>query len=161
MQKSLYVRSGSRYRVAKSVEILEAAAFCTARQYEAGRPQLGSPADARNFLIGQLRHCLEEFFSIVFLDNNARVIGFEKSYRGTIDAAVVHSREIVRDVLDRNATYVILAHNHPSGIARPSHADESLTKRLSSALDLIDVRILDHVIVGEYDCFSFSENGLL
>lgn len=161
MQKTLYVRSGSRYRVAKGVEILEAAAFCKARAYEADRPKLASPEDAQSFLIGQLRHCLEEFFCIVFLDNHMRVIGFEKAFRGTVDAAVVHAREVVRDVLDRNAAYVILAHNHPLGLAQPSDADMLLTKRLRQALDLIDVRVLDHVIVGEFACFSFSENGLL
>lgn len=161
MQKTLYVRSGSRYRIAKGVEILEAAAYCAARAYEANRPQLASPAEAQSFLVGQLRHCLEEYFCMVFLDAQMRVIGFEKSFRGTVDAAIVHPREIVRDVLDRNAAAVILAHNHPSGYAQPSQADEALTKRLRAALDLIDVRVLDHIIVGESACFSFAESGLL
>lgn len=161
MQKTLYVRSGTRYRVAKSVEILEAAAFCTARTYEASRPQLGSPADSQRFLIGQLAHCQEEFFCVLYLDATFRVIGFEKMFRGTIDSATVHPREVVREVIDRNAAAVILAHNHPSGIALPSTNDEKITQRLVKALDLIDVRILDHVIVGERGCYSFSEHGLL
>lgn len=161
MSKSMYVRSGSRYRVAKGVEILEAAAFVEALKIEGSRERIPAPAAAMSFLAGQLRHCLEEFFCILYLDATSRVIAFEKAFRGTIDASVVHTREIVREVLDRNAHSVVLAHNHPSGIARPSDADRRVTQKMKAALQLIDVQVLDHIIVGETECFSFAEHGLL
>lgn len=161
MYKSLFIRSGSRYRLAKGVEILEAAAHVQARTYEAARPQLLSPADAQAFLIGQLRHCVEEYFCVLYLDNQMRVISFEKAFRGTIDGSSVHPREIVREVLDRNAASVIIAHNHPSGYPYPSDPDRMITLRMQNVFAMIDVRLLDHVIVGDVDCYSFAESGEL
>jgi len=111
--------------------------------------------------MGQLRHCQEEHFCMLFLDAHHRVIAFEKLFRGTVDGATVHAREVVREVLERGAASVILAHNHPSGVVEPSYADEMITQRLTKALELIDVRIIDHVIVGQSACYSFAENGLL
>ena len=161
MEKTLYIRSGSRYRPAKGVEILEAASYVKAREFEASRPQLIESAQAQTFLIGQLRHCLEEYFGVVYLDKQMRVISFEKAFRGTIDGSSVHPREIIREVLDRNAASVIIAHNHPSGYPQPSDPDLVITQRLASVLAMIDVRIIDHIIVGANVCFSFAESGLL
>ncbi len=100
---------------------------------------------------------LQEVFAIVFLDNRHRVIAYEELFYGTIDGASVHPREIVRKALEHNAAAVILAHNHPSGIAEPSTADERLTSRVREALGLIDVRVLDHIIVGGDTTYSFAE----
>lgn len=122
---------------------------------------LGSPDDTRRFLTARLRQYPHEVFACLFLDNRHRVIAFEELFRGTIDAASVYPREVVRRTLDHNAAAVILAHNHPSGVAEPSRADESLTRRLRDALALVDVRVLDHVVIGDGEAVSFAERGLL
>ncbi|HEV2700046.1 MAG TPA: JAB domain-containing protein, partial [Steroidobacteraceae bacterium] len=94
-------------------------------------------------------------------DTRHRLIAFEELFRGTIDGASVHPREVVRQTLARNSAAVILAHNHPSGVAEPSQADELITQRLRDALALVDVRVLYHLIVGGDRCMSFAERGLL
>ncbi|MQM39417.1 hypothetical protein KBTX_03443 [wastewater metagenome] len=122
---------------------------------------LTSPDDTRLFLTARLRHQPAEVFAALFLDNRHRVIAFEELFRGTIDAAQVHPREVVRRALAHNAAAVIVAHNHPSGVAEPSRADEQITRRLRDALALVDVRVLDHVVVGDGEVVSFAERGLL
>ncbi|VAW93941.1 UPF0758 family protein, partial [hydrothermal vent metagenome] len=96
-----------------------------------------------------------------FLDTRHRVIEFEELFRGTIDGASVHPREVLRRALAHNAAAVILAHNHPSGIAEPSRADRHITERLTDALALVDVRVLDHLVVGDGEVVSFAERGWL
>jgi DNA repair protein RadC len=122
---------------------------------------LSGPDCTRRFLLAQLRDRPYEVFCCLFLDNRHRLLAFEEIFRGTIDGANVHPREVVRQTLLHNAASVIIAHNHPSGVVDPSQADEGVTKRLRQALALVDVRLLDHVIVGDGQCFSFSEAGLL
>jgi DNA repair protein RadC len=122
---------------------------------------LQSVADTRRYLTARLRHEPHEVFACLFLDNRHRVITFEELFHGTIDGASVHPRQIVRRALYHNAAALILAHNHPSGIAEPSRADEQITLRLKEALALIDVRVLDHMIVGDGQVVSFAERGLL
>lgn len=122
---------------------------------------LESPRATRIFLNAQLRDRPYEVFCCLFLDNRHRLIAFEELFRGTIDGASVHPREVVRDALARNAAAVILAHNHPSGNAEPSQADELITARLRDALALVDIRVLDHLIVGDGTCISLAERGLL
>ncbi|NOX42705.1 MAG: hypothetical protein GXP19_03095, partial [Gammaproteobacteria bacterium] len=102
-----------------------------------------------------------EVFGCLYLDNRHSVIRFEALFRGTIDGASVHTREVVKQALKYNAAAVIFTHNHPSGIAEPSSADEALTRRLIDALKLVDIRVLDHIIVGNGCSFSFAERGLL
>ncbi|MDX9768348.1 MAG: DNA repair protein RadC [Ectothiorhodospiraceae bacterium] len=121
---------------------------------------LTSPDDTRRYLAARLRDHPHEVFAILFLDNRHRVIAFEELFQGTIDGASVHPREVVRRVLAHNAAAVILAHNHPSGVAEPSAADARITQRLKDALALIDVRVLDHLIVGD-ESVSLAERGLL
>ncbi|MGD2053985.1 MAG: DNA repair protein RadC [Gammaproteobacteria bacterium] len=121
---------------------------------------LCSPDDTRNYLAAELRACPHEVFACLFLDNRNRVLVFEKLFYGTIDGASVYPREVVRRVIDNNAAAVIFAHNHPSGVAEPSSADRQITQRLTEALALIDVRVLDHMIVGD-EVMSFAERGLL
>jgi DNA repair protein RadC len=122
---------------------------------------LSNPRATREFLRVRLRDLPHEVFCCVYLDNRNRVIGFEELFRGTIDGASVHPREVVKEALARNAAAVILAHNHPSGIPEPSQADELITRRLKDALSLVDIRVLDHLVVGDAVCESFAERGLL
>lgn len=122
---------------------------------------LSNPAQTRDFIAVHLRHHHQEVFACIFLDNHHRVITFEKLFFGTIDGAAVYPREVVKRALNHNAAAIIVAHNHPSGVAEPSHADRNITQRLSQALNLIDVRLLDHIIVGDGVTTSFTELGLL
>ncbi|HEY4873598.1 MAG TPA: DNA repair protein RadC [Steroidobacteraceae bacterium] len=122
---------------------------------------LTAPETTRAFLMTQLRDRSYEVFCCLHLDNRHRLIFFEELFRGTIDGASVHPREVVKQALAHNAAAVIFAHNHPSGIAEPSHADELITRRLKDALALVDIRVLDHFIVGDGICMSFAERGLL
>ncbi len=122
---------------------------------------LENPDTTRRFLGSRLRHLKYEVFACLFLDNRHRVIAFEELFNGTIDGASVHPREVVRRVLHFNAAAVILAHNHPSGVSEPSRADVQLTRRLVDALALVDVRVLDHFIVGDGPGVSFAERGLI
>jgi len=124
-------------------------------------PSLTSPRAARDFLIARLRDREHEVFCCLFLDSRHRLISFEELFRGTVDGASVHPREVVKQALARNATAVILAHNHPSGIAEPSQADEIITTRLRDALALVDIRVLDHLIVGDGTCTSLAERGIV
>ena len=121
---------------------------------------LQSPETVRKFLTLKMRNYPHEVFACLFLDNQHRLIAFEELFRGTIDGASVHPREVVKRVLHHNAAAVILVHNHPSGASEPSHADRNITEELKSALALIDVRILDHFVVGER-VTSFTESNLL
>ena len=122
---------------------------------------LNSSLDTKHYLQAQLRDRESEVFCCLFLDNRHRVLAFEELFRGTLNGTAVYPREIVKRALKLNAAAVILAHNHPSGVAEPSRADELLTSRLKEALTLVDVRLLDHLIVGDGETVSFSERGLL
>jgi len=120
-----------------------------------------TPQEVKDFLKMKLAELPHEVFAVLFLDNRHRLIHYEEMFRGTIDAAAVHPREVVKAALKHNCATLILAHNHPSGVPEPSRADEAMTRRLCDALGLIDVRVLDHVIVGGTDTTSFAESGLL
>ena len=125
------------------------------------KPALGSPSDTRNFLLAQMRDLTREQFACIWLDSQHRVLRFETLFQGTLDSAAVYPREVVKAALNCNAAAVILAHNHPSGIAEPSSADRLLTDRLQTALATIDVQLLDHMVVGQGVVISFAERGLL
>ena len=118
-------------------------------------------ADTRRFLCARLRHHPYEVFAALFLDNRHRLIVYEELFRGSVAGASVHPREVVRRCLQHNAAAVVFAHNHPSGVAEPSRADREITERLRDALALIDVRVLDHFVVGDGEPVSFAERGLL
>lgn len=115
----------------------------------------------KNYCVLKLAEKESEVFSCLFLDNRHRLIKFEEMFHGTIDGAKIYPREVVKAALRHNAAAVIFAHNHPSGLPEPSRADEIITKRLNDALALVDVRVLDHIIVGGRDTVSFAERGLL
>jgi DNA repair protein RadC len=124
-------------------------------------PALLSPCATRSFLVAQLRDRPYEVFCCLHLDSRHRLIAFEELFRGTIDGASVHPREVVRQALAHNAAALIFAHNHPSGVAEPSQADELITQRLKEALALVDIRVLDHIVIAGPEVLSFAERGIL
>ena len=135
----------------------------TARKLIAARFTRGtlltSPAESKDYLISQLAGLEHEVFACLFLDNRHRVIEFRQLFRGTIDGCTVHPREVVKAALLLNAAAVIFAHNHPSGVAEPSRADERSPRRLVDALALVEVRVLDHIVVGGALRRSVSRSG--
>ena len=143
-----------------SVDIIGMAKNLLAEQFQRDT-EISSPADSRDYLISQLADLEHEVFAVLFLDNRHRVISFDHLFNGTIDGASVHPREVVKRALRHNAAAVILTHNHPSGVPEPSQADQALTRRLKDALALVDVRVLDHIVVGGVETVSFAERGLI
>lgn len=123
--------------------------------------QFESPDAVKNYLRLRVADREHEVFGMLMMDTRHRLIEDVEMFRGTIDGASVHPREVVKEAIRWNAAAVIFAHNHPSGVAEPSQADLRITKRLQDALNLIDVRVLDHIIVGEQDGTSFAERGLI
>lgn len=139
--------------------VLEMSRRYLAEKVRRGDP-LADPDAVRHYLTAKLRDYRSEVFACLFLDNRHRLIQYEEMFYGTVDGASVYPREVVRRALHHNAAAVIFAHNHPSGVAEPSDADERITQRLREALRLIDVRVLDHFVVGD-QVVSFAERGLL
>jgi len=150
-----------RYREATVNEVLEQASIYAQERYDMRGTKIGSPQDTNRFLLKAIGALQSERFSAIFLDNRHRVISFETLFNGTIDGTSVYPREVVKRVLEHNAAAVIFSHNHPSGNPEPSQADERITKRLKAALDLVDCRVLDHIIVAGENCTSFANRGLL
>jgi len=122
---------------------------------------LTSSAATRRYLLARYRHYDHEVFSCVFLNNQHHVVKFEEMFRGTIDGAAVYPREVVKRSLHHNAAAVIFAHNHPSGVAEPSQADLAITSRLQQALGTVDIRVLDHLVIGAGSVVSLAERNLL
>ena len=122
---------------------------------------LTCPAHTSRYLCARLRSRPHEVFACLFLDNRHRVICFEEMFRGTIDGASVHPREVAKRALELNAAALIAAHNHPSGVAEPSRSDRVITRKLHDALALVDVRLLDHFVIGDGEVVSFAERGWL
>ena len=120
-----------------------------------------APGAVVDFLLAQLGHSQREIFGVLFLDSQHRLISWEKLFFGTIDAANVYPREVVVRALHHNAAAVIFAHNHPSGVAEPSCADQQITSRLQKALELVDIRVLDHLVVGGGSAISLAQRGML
>lgn len=120
-----------------------------------------SPSDTETFLLAKLRDRPHEVFCCLYLDNRHRVLGFEELFRGTIDGTSVYPREVVKQALSVNAAAIILAHNHPSGVAEPSQADERITKRVKMALELVDIRLLDHLVIGDGTTTSLASRGMI
>lgn len=144
--------------------ILKALPELARRYYEQSLPagqQIRSPADTEAFLMARLRDLPHELFCCLYLDNRHCIISFEELFRGTIDGTSVYPREVVKQALAVNAAAVILAHNHPSGVAEPSQADERITRRLKSALELVDIRLLDHLVIGDGTSTSLASRGML
>ena len=129
-------------------DIIDLAKKLVSNQLLLSNKPLTSPSETKDFLALHLGGLEHETFTVIFLDNRHRVISIEFMFRGTIDGASVYPREVVKEALKHNAAAVILAHNHPSGVAEPSISDKNITQRLKDALNLVDVRILDHFVFG-------------
>ena len=145
---------------AEIVAVMELARRSLAQRL-AQRTVLSSPQQVKDFLRLQLAHEGQEVFAVMFLDVQNQLLRFEEMFRGTLSQTSVYPREVVKRALALQASAVILAHNHPSGTAEPSRADEFLTQTLKQALQLIDVRVIDHLVVGGDQAISFAERGLL
>ena len=124
-------------------------------------PCFTSPGAVRDYLRVQLGPREHEVFACIWLDAQHRVLDYQELFRGTLTQTSVYPREVVKEALKRNSAAVIFAHNHPSGVAQPSHADELLTRTLKEALALVEVKVLDHFIVAGNQCLSFAERGLI
>jgi len=115
----------------------------------------------KHYFQAKMRDYPHEVFACIYLDNRNRIIQYDELFQGTLAGASVYPREVVKKALSHNAAAIIFAHNHPSGIAEPSQADKQITEQLRKALGLMDIRVLDHIIVGDGYCVSFTERGLL
>jgi DNA repair protein RadC len=145
---------------ASSEHIIAAAREHLSRRLRRGT-SLSSPQAARDFLAVRLGGREFESFCCLFLDNRHRLIEFVELFRGTLDSAAVYPREVVKEALKRNAAAVLLAHQHPSGVAEVSQADELITRKLVSALETVGIRVVDHLVVAGGEVVSFAEGGLL
>jgi len=163
--KPFIAQSRNNYRLEDNVvsrdDIVRVAKILIAMSMRKSASVLSRPKDVRDYLQLHLGHETDEHFWCLFLDNRHRVIAHEIVAHGTIDSAAVYPRVIVRKSLQHNAAAVIFAHNHPSGVAEPSDTDVRLTRRLTDALAMIDVRVMDHLIVGVSESTSLAERGLL
>ena len=145
----------------KERAILKRAARILEARVREGAVVLNAPSAVRQWLAVQFSGLEREVFGVLFLDAQNRLIDFEAMFTGTLTQTSVYPREVVKAALARNAAAVMFVHNHPSGMAEPSHADETLTQTLKQALALVDVRVLDHFIVGGSAVLSFAERGLI
>jgi DNA repair protein RadC len=158
--QELYVCDGRGFRSAAPEEVVRAARDYMTAKCRRGRP-MNSPRAVGDFLslkLGMLEH---EMFCVLLLDKRNRLIEYVELFRGTIDGASVHPREVVKLALAKNAASVVFAHPHPSGVAEPSQADELITQRLKDSLALVEIRVLDHFIVAGGDVISMAERGLV
>ncbi|MEZ5523561.1 MAG: DNA repair protein RadC [Pseudomonadales bacterium] len=140
--------------------VLEMARRHLAEQLQRG-DVINSPQQTEQFLLARLRSCQQEVFACLYLDSQHRLIRYQPHFFGTIDSASVYPRELVKSALACNAAALILAHNHPSGVAEPSPSDRSITEQICKAMALVDVRVLDHMVVGDGEVVSFAERGWL
>ncbi|MDP8984123.1 MAG: DNA repair protein RadC [Pseudomonadota bacterium] len=151
---------GNLLREASSNEIVAAARDIMSRKLRRGT-SMTSPKLVKDFLSVKLGSLEHETFCVMLLDKRHRLIEYVELFRGTIDGASVHPREVVKLALAKNAAAVLCAHPHPSGVAEPSQADELITQRLKAALNLVDIRVLDHLIIAGGDVLSMAEHGLI
>jgi len=159
--KTLYARDEQgQYQVATPAQILATARLSADRLLE-GRVSCNKPHLVKDFLIGKLAGMEHEVAACLFLDNQLALIEYQEMFNGTISQASVYPREIAKVALRLNAAAVVMAHNHPSGIAEPSDADRALTKHLKKSLNMLDVRLVDHIIVAGTRTASFAERGIL
>ena len=141
-------------------DIIKEALKCLKKRFRKGK-LITTPAETIDYLQLKLAEREYEVFCVMYLDNRHRLLCFEELFRGTVDSSHVYPREIVKLALQHNAAAVILAHNHPSGSAEPSVADQQITQRVKAALELVDIRVLDHIVIGAMETVSLAERGLL
>lgn len=147
-------------REATDAEIIQFAHKLLSRRFRKGR-SITSPEDSKDYLISKLAEREQEVFSVIFMDNKHRILSYEELFYGTIDAAAVYPREVVKRALALNAAALIVAHNHPSGDPEPSISDDQITNKLVQALKLVDIRLLDHIVVGAGECISYAQRGMI
>lgn len=147
------------YRSIDRDALIENARQCVLDKFKAGLT-ISNPAVAQSYLQTMLAGHDHEVFAVLFLNNRHQVLDYQEMFRGTIDGTSVYPREVVKEALAKNAAAVILVHNHPSGVAEPSQADERITRQLKAALQLVDIRVIDHLIVGK-TVTSMASRGLL
>ena len=140
-------------------DILAMATRIVRKRFKRGKP-LSSPEETREYLKLMLSHFEHEVFCAIFMDNRHRVLAFEELFQGTISGSSVHPREVVKKAMKVNAAALIFVHNHPSGVAEPSESDGEITQQLKKALALVEVRVLDHIVVGGTGVVSMAERGL-
>ncbi|OMQ20878.1 RadC family protein [Serratia oryzae] len=150
----MHYESHEQHIITQAIGLLE-------RQLQARTVVLTQPDAVRRYLRLQLERQEREVFMVMYLDNQHRLIACETPFTGTLASVNVYPREIVKQALAYNAAAVILAHNHPSGMAEPSQADRTVTETVTAALSLIDVRVLDHIVIGHGEAVSFAERGWL
>ncbi|MCH9674308.1 MAG: DNA repair protein RadC [Gammaproteobacteria bacterium] len=148
------------YRSVPKDRLIEGAKHCILQRFNQDAIAIKSPTDTEDYLQTLLADLEHEVFGFILLDNRHRVLGCRELFRGTIDGTSVYPRECVKLALELNAAAVICFHNHPSGISEPSQADERITRRLKAAFELVDIRILDHLVVGQ-TVTSMASRGLL
>jgi DNA repair protein RadC len=156
----LFTKTANGFTPVADSLVIESALEILAKRIARGS-LLDSPKATRDYLVTRVSDLQHEVFGLIFLTTRHRVIDVVEMFRGTIDGASVHPREVVKLALAKNAAACIMFHVHPSGVSEASHADEILTKRLQEALQLVEVRVLDHVIVAGRETFSFAEKSLL
>ncbi len=156
----LYIKNEDGcYRIADEDDVIEEATHIYNGYFAKGTTIL-NPADSADYLKLKLAHFEHEVFLCLFLTNHNQVISCDEMFHGTIDSASVYPREVVKLALQYNAAAVVFSHNHPSGIEVPSRADKEITNKLKKALEIVDIRVLDHIIIGD-STYSFAEHGLL
>jgi DNA repair protein RadC len=153
------LRSHSGMGIAKFVQLQAALELArrNLQEHLQKRDALCDTEETKKYLCAQLRHKQQEVFACIFLDSHNQIIRYEELFFGTINSSNIYPREVVKKALSYNAAGVIFAHNHPSGVPKPSVADKQITTKLIKALDLVGIKVLDHVIIGDADCFSFAE----
>ncbi len=158
---TLYIKDDNgSYLEASTNDVVSGARRKLRAKFRKGKA-IRSPQDTEAFLIAELSNEPHEIFAILHLDNRHRIIKFDRMFRGTIDGTSVYPREVVKRALELNSAALILAHCHPSGVAEPSQADERITRRLKAALELVDIRILDHLIAAGDTVVSMASRGLI
>lgn len=147
----------------EELQIIRKALSIILRKAKSNFKAFTDPTMVKNYLMlsNEVREPERESFKVMFLDNQHRLISDEVLFQGTIDASPVYPRIVIQRALANNAAAVMLAHNHPSGVAEPSRADKAITERLKTALDTVDIRLLDHFVVGDREVVSFAERGWL
>lgn len=157
---TFYIREEGAYREADSADVIRRAQHLIRQRFRLGSPVLGERAQTRDFLHVHLAGRDSEVFGILHLNNRDRLIAVEDLFHGTINGAFVHGREVVRAALKHNSARIVCYHNHPSGDVQPSDMDLLTTRQLKTALALVDVTLVDHLVVGD-GVYSFAEHGLL
>ncbi len=160
VKKSFRIRDAQGvYRSINRDTLIKSAKQCVLEQFKSGFT-VSSPASAESYVQTLLLDREHEIFAVLFLDNRHQVIDYVEMFRGTVDGTSVYPREVVKEALTRNAAAVLLVHNHPSGVSEPSQADERITRRLKAALELVDIRVIDHLIVGK-TVTSLAARGMI